>query len=113
MAGMFNAPCCKTCVHIHLPDPGRWERAVCRLHHRCLPVWLPEWAGELVLCSRWRHYNATDGQEQLHGAFPDSSVLYSYPSEYNGTKKKVIRFADLPESAEGTSATGGETPHRR
>jgi hypothetical protein len=98
MAGMFNSPCCATCLHVVVPVEGSRQALVCDLHGKQLPVWLSEWRSELVLCSRWRHYNGADASEKMRSAFPDDSVLYSYPNEYAGDKRRLIGLAELPDA---------------
>jgi hypothetical protein len=99
MAGMFNSPCCGTCVHELASVAGNRERVVCQLHRKQLPVWLREWKVELVLCSSWRHYNSTDKSETLRAVFHDDSALYSYPNEYSGDRRRLIGLAELPDAA--------------
>lgn len=99
MAGMFNAPCCGTCAHERRPAEEGNKRAVCALHGKQLPVWLREWKSELVLCSKWRHYANSGPPDPMRGAFPDSSVLYCYPNEYSGDKRKLVALAELPDAA--------------
>jgi hypothetical protein len=34
----------------------------------------------------------------LQEAFPDQTVLYSYPNEYTDEKKPLLRLAELPNA---------------
>jgi hypothetical protein len=72
---------------------------VCTLHGKQLPVWLTEWRSELVLCSKWRHYASAGLLDAMSSAFPDDSVLYCYPSEYSGEKRKLMALEELPDAA--------------